>query len=100
MKKVILAITMIVAIVGLSGCSATVRNASQELSKKEKLDPYVTYVCYDLINKKDCPSTLAQYDIDIFSLIPGESRFCFGFSEIIDPVDGMTCFNYDFIKND
>ena len=94
MKKIIFGA---IALLMLSGCSY--KDIANNYIEKHNLGDKVTTVCYDLIDKKECPSNLKQYDIDIVSQIPLTSRFCFGFSDYNDtyPI-GMKCYSRDLIK--
>ncbi len=84
-----------------SGCSVRdmAVDAGKSYIKEQKLGEQVTYLCYDLINKKDCPSSLHQADINLVPTIPFESRFCFGFSKEVVTPDGMYCVHINLIKD-
>jgi len=83
----------------LTGCSMNVQQAGEAYLKEQRLDEYSTYACYDYIDKKECPSKLMQTDINVFSLVPGYSRFCFGFAEHNTTIPvGMACYRRNLVK--
>ena len=94
MKKIILAVAIILT---LSGCSQMAIDAGRDKMKEFDLQDDVTYICYDLINKKECPKDLLQLDINILPIVPGTSRFCFGFSKITPNEQGMHCYYRNWI---
>ena len=86
-----------VSVIAFSGCSY--KQIAEDYITDNNLREKVTTVCYDLIDKKECPSNFKQYDIDIMSSIPLSSRFCFGITEGNFTVeDGMRCYTRDIIK--
>ena len=92
MKKIILAIALILT---FSGCSQMALDAGSKQMTDYSLQNDVTYICYDWIDKKECPEQLMQLDIDILPYIFGTSRFCFGFSEITPNPECMNCYYHD-----
>jgi hypothetical protein len=93
--KQILAIS---AILLFTGCSI-VKPKIEDTITKYNLEDKVTVVCYDLFDKKECPTKSVQYDINILSVIPYESRFCLGILDINFTVpDGMYCYSRDLYK--
>ena len=94
--KYILSIMMVMM---FSGC-AGMYDAGNTYLKEKKLDNLSTVLCYDYLDKKDCPSGFLQADIDVFSYIPSYSRFCFGFSEHNSTLPiGMSCVRKNIIKD-
>lgn len=99
MKTVFAGMVMVIV---FSGCSAMAQKAGNDYIKQHGLEHKVSSACYDLVDKKDCPSGWMQYDINILPFIPISSRFCFGLNEINKPFYpvGMVCYSYDFVKDD
>lgn len=101
MKKIVIGCLMVLSMM-FSGCLGvspdTYKEVGETFIKEHSLDTKVTYFCYDVIDKKDCPNTLMQYDINLLPYIPTSSRFCFGFSEVIEIPQGMLCIKRDFVK--
>jgi len=97
MRHLLIAIT---AVFLFSGCSQMAIDAGNKYIDKHDLRSKVTMVCYDLVDKKECPKGAKQLDINILPFIPLSSRFCLG---IIDrnftKPNGMYCYDYDFIEN-
>jgi len=92
--------TFLFMIIIFSGCSPLARNVAKETIKDNNLENKVTSICYDLIDKTECPKSWLQYDVSILPFIPYTSRFCFGLNEInsIKYPLGMGCYSYDFVK--
>lgn len=87
-------------VVLMSGCSVKdlAVDAGNAYIKENRLSEKVTYMCYDLIDKKECPAELYQVDINILPIIPSDSRFCFGFGEEVVTPEGMVCVSRGIIK--
>jgi hypothetical protein len=89
------------AAVVFSGCSnAMMEAAGEDYLHANGYDDKSTYFCYDWLDKQECPTGLLQVDLDVFSFVPGTSRFCFGFTETntVVPV-GMVCVYRNFIPD-
>ena len=100
MKKIMITLVMIVAMLS-AGCSQMVKEAVDNHLKYSHLENYVTTVCYDLIDKTDCPKSWYQYDINIMPFVPLSSRFCFSVlpeNEVL-MLQGKVCYSYDVLKS-
>ncbi len=92
-------IMSLMAVLMFSGCASKMIDAGNRYTKEKRMDEYVTVMCYDYWNKKDCPLGTLGRDLDVLSSVPGDSRFCFGFSDrnITFP-EGMTCVRRNLVK--
>jgi len=91
---------ILINLIFFNGCTSVMsKQAAEEAIKSNGLDNHVTVVCYDIINKKKCPTGTMQLDINILPFIPFSSRFCFGVTreQLKLPV-GMYCYTRDLIK--
>lgn len=91
-------ILMIAVVMLMSGCTGAYKDRVEQKIKDAKLHEKVTTVCYDLIEKKECPSGALQFDVNILPFIPMNSRVCLGFTDANVSVDGMYCYSRDIIK--
>jgi hypothetical protein len=82
-----------------TGCAGAMQHAGEEYIKANGYNDDATFFCYDWLDKKPCPAGLLQVDLDVFSAVPGMSRFCFGFTDAnaTAPV-GMICVRRDFVE--
>ena len=100
MKKIMMIALFIFAMLS-AGCSQMAQEAVDEHLKTNHLENYVTTVCYDLVDKTDCPKRWYQYDINIVPFIPLSSRFCFSVipeNEVL-MLQGKLCYSYDILKD-
>ena len=91
---------LILASLLLSGCSSHYKTAIKQYVEQNNLKERVTRVCYDYIDKKNCPNGSLQFDLDIVPYIFGTSRICLGTAEskYSKFPEGMICYEKDFIK--
>lgn len=96
-KKIIAGLVVVLM---FSGCAGVMKDAGEQFIAKAGLNNKVTVVCYDYWDKKDCPLGTLQSDLDVLLFIPGESRFCYGFTDV-DTVmpEGMQCLTRDLVKD-
>ena len=99
MKSLIIGLLVVLGVTGCSGVKPKV--VAEEMLRNNSYGNKVTTVCYDLINKKDCPDGMRQIDRQVvpFWGNPLTSRFCFGFTkkDLVIPT-GMYCYSRDIIK--
>lgn len=99
MKKIILAVGTTMTLV-FSGCSTKqiLLDEGQAVAIANNYEPFVTYACIDILDKKECLLEHSQIDLPNVPIYPFSTRLCFGFSEIMQTPEGMICYHYDIIK--
>ena len=104
MKKIILSLVGLIALMLFSGCAAKdfkveAQKAVEKYVDNNGLRHKVSTVCYDLLDKKACPTGTLQYDIQIVYWLPA-SRFCLGAvdSNATMPT-GMYCYHRDIVED-
>ena len=96
MKKMMIGV---IAMVLFSGCAGTFKSNVEQAIRDNDLHNKATTVCYDLIDKKECPVGTLQLDVNILPFIPMTSRICAGVSDTNATFpDGMYCYRRNIIK--
>lgn len=97
MKTIFLAV---ITALMFTGCASVMQQAGNDYLIATGHNDDSTGFCYDYWDKVDCPKGLIQVDLDVFKVIPGTSRFCFGILDTnATTPDGMICVKHNFIPD-
>ena len=93
MKKIIIAIVVLIAFMSFTGCKQAQIEAKQ-YADNNNLQPFVSYLClgYPFFPTGECTNLME------INVLYGTTKACFGFDTLKESPAGMECLTYDIIE--